>query len=107
MTLCWTAISGPGCSGALQFSTFLEILFYGYAFGALISIGAVLLEEMTYRRYSRARHVAKLILYCFLEHFPHRQLNMFWRLQGMWQFVRGDMEWKEMRRIGIQHSPSQ
>jgi cellulose synthase/poly-beta-1,6-N-acetylglucosamine synthase-like glycosyltransferase len=103
----YISILGAWLLGALQFSTFLEILFYGYAFAALISIGAVLLEEMTYRRYSRGRHVAKLILYCFLEHFPYRQLNMLWRLQGMWQFVRGDMEWKEMRRIGIQHSLSQ
>ena len=87
--------------GALQLSTFMEILFYGYAFATLISIGAVLLEEMTYRRYSRGRHVAKLILYCFIEHFPYRQLNLIWRLQGMWQFARGDMAWKEMKRAGI------
>ena len=87
--------------GALQFSTFVEIMFYGYAFATLISIGAVLLEEMTYRRYNRGRHVAKLIFYCFVEHLPYRQLNMAWRLQGMWQFIRGDMEWREMKRIGI------
>lgn len=85
----------------LQTATFLKIMFYGYAFATLISIGAVLLEEMTYRRYNHWKHVAKLILYCFIEHFPYRQLNMIWRLQGMWQYVRGDMEWGEMKRIGI------
>jgi cellulose synthase/poly-beta-1,6-N-acetylglucosamine synthase-like glycosyltransferase len=98
----YVCIGSAWMLGALQFSTFMEILFYGYAFATLISIGAVLLEEMTYRRYSRGRHVAKLIFYCFVEHFPYRQLNMVWRLQGMWQFARGDMAWREMKRTGIQ-----
>ena len=32
----------------------------------MISIGSVLLEEITYRRYSRWQDVARLIGYCFL-----------------------------------------
>jgi hypothetical protein len=92
---------------ALRFVVFFEIMFYGYAFATLISIGAILLEEMTYRRYNRWRHVAKLILYCFIEHFPYRQMNMWWRLQGMWQYFKGDMEWKEAKRIGITCAPAQ
>lgn len=92
---------------ALRFSLFLKIMFYGYAFATLISIGAILLEEMTYRRYSRWRHVAELILYCFIEHFPYRQMNMLWRLQGIWQYFKGDMEWKEAKRIGIPYAAAQ
>jgi cellulose synthase/poly-beta-1,6-N-acetylglucosamine synthase-like glycosyltransferase len=93
-------------TGGLRVGSFLEIIFYGFAFATMISIGAVLLEEMTYRRYNRWSNVAKLILFCFVEHFPYRQLNMIWRIQGMWQYVRGDMEWRELKRIGLSAATS-
>jgi cellulose synthase/poly-beta-1,6-N-acetylglucosamine synthase-like glycosyltransferase len=76
-------------------------LFFGYAFATLISVGSILLEEMTYRRYVRSREVARLLVYCLLEHFPYRQLTMIWRLQGMWQYLRGDVQWRPMKRKGF------
>ena len=90
--------------GVLSRSFFLQFLLFGYAFATLISIGSVLLEEMTYRRYNRWRDVARLLIYCLFEHFPYRQLTMVWRLQGIWQYLRGDLQWRELKRVGI--SPS-
>lgn len=87
--------------GLLSHQFFLMFLLFGYAFATLISIGSVLLEEMTYRRYNRARDVARLLLYCLFEHFPYRQLTMIWRLQGIWQYLRGDLQWREMKRTGL------
>ncbi|HET7209632.1 MAG TPA: glycosyltransferase [Terriglobales bacterium] len=75
-------------------------LIFGYAFSTLISIGSVLLEEMTYRRYTQSREVARLLVYCLFEHFPYRQITMIWRLQGIWQYLRGDFEWRELKRTG-------
>ncbi|HKT23924.1 MAG TPA: glycosyltransferase [Terriglobales bacterium] len=88
-------------TGGLNLVNFLQVIFYGYAFATMISVGAVLLEEMTYRRYNRWTNVARLILFCFVEHFPYRQLNMIWRIQGMWQYIKGDMEWRELKRTGL------
>jgi cellulose synthase/poly-beta-1,6-N-acetylglucosamine synthase-like glycosyltransferase len=79
----------------------LLFLIFGYAFATMISVGSVLLEEMTYRRYTRLREVARLLVFCLLEHFPYRQLTMIWRLQGMWQYLRGDVQWREMKRTGF------
>jgi cellulose synthase/poly-beta-1,6-N-acetylglucosamine synthase-like glycosyltransferase len=86
--------------GLLSRQFLLLFLVFGYAFATLISIGAVLLEEMTYRRYSDWREVARLLLYCLVEHFPYRQLTMIWRLQGLWQYLRGDLKWAEIKRAG-------
>jgi cellulose synthase/poly-beta-1,6-N-acetylglucosamine synthase-like glycosyltransferase len=90
--------------GVLSKSFFLQFLLFGYAFATLISIGSVLLEEMTYRRYNRWRDVARLLTYCLFEHFPYRQLTMVWRLQGIWQYLRGDLQWHEVKRVGISAS---
>jgi cellulose synthase/poly-beta-1,6-N-acetylglucosamine synthase-like glycosyltransferase len=87
--------------GVLNNVMFLRFLIYGYAFATLISIGAVLLEEITFRRYNRMRDVVVLILFCFLEHFPYRQLHLIWRLQGIWQYWRGDFDWKPLKRAGF------
>ncbi len=87
--------------GLLGKQFLMLFLIFGYAFATMISVGSVLLEEMTYRRYSQLREVARLLLYCLLEHFPYRQLTMIWRLQGTWQYLRGDLKWRELKRTGF------
>jgi cellulose synthase/poly-beta-1,6-N-acetylglucosamine synthase-like glycosyltransferase len=87
--------------GDLNHDFFVQFLIFGYAFATVISIGAVLQEELTYKRYSDWQDVARLVTYCFLEHFPYRQLHMVWRLQGLWQYMRGDMAWKPLARKGL------
>ena len=89
------------CLHAIHRVFFMEFLVYGYLFAAMISVGAVLQEEVTYRRYNEWRDVARLVCFCFLEQFPYRQMYLVWRLQGTWQFVRGDMEWRQIERVGI------
>jgi len=89
------------CFGALSREFFLQFMFFGYAFATVISIGAVLQEEITYKRYNDWQDVARLLTYCFLEHFPYRQLHMIWRLQGLWQYLRGDNTWRPLTRKGL------
>ena len=87
--------------GFLSREFFLQFLIFGYAFATVISIGSVLQEEITYKRYNDWRDVVRLVSYCFFEHFPYRQLHMIWRLQGLWQYLRGDHEWKPVKRKGL------
>jgi cellulose synthase/poly-beta-1,6-N-acetylglucosamine synthase-like glycosyltransferase len=89
------------CFGALSREFFLQFMLFGYAFATVISIGAVLQEEITYKRYNDWQDVARLLSYCFLEHFPYRQLHMVWRLQGLWQYLRGDNTWRPLTRKGL------
>lgn len=90
--------------GVLNRDFFLQFLLFGYAFATAISIGSVLQEELTYRRYNDWRDVARLVMYCFLEHFPYRQIQVYWRLQGMWQYLKGDNTWKSIKRNGLESS---
>jgi cellulose synthase/poly-beta-1,6-N-acetylglucosamine synthase-like glycosyltransferase len=92
--------------GVLSWEFFLQFLLFGYAFATVISIGSVLQEELTYKRYNDWQDVVRLVSYSFLEHFPYRQLNMIWRLQGLWQYLRGDMVWRPMKRQGLQPAGS-
>jgi cellulose synthase/poly-beta-1,6-N-acetylglucosamine synthase-like glycosyltransferase len=87
--------------GVLSREFFLQFLIFGYAFATVISIGSVLQEEITYKRYNDWKDVVRLVSYCFFEHFPYRQLHMIWRLQGIWQYFRGDYVWKPLKRKGL------
>jgi cellulose synthase/poly-beta-1,6-N-acetylglucosamine synthase-like glycosyltransferase len=87
--------------GMLSRGFFLQFLVFGYAFATMISIGSVLQEEITYKRYNDWKDVARLISFCFLEHFPYRQLHMLWRLQGLWQYLRGNNDWGALKRKGF------
>lgn len=79
----------------------LQFLIFGFAFATVISIGSVLQEEITYRRYKDWKDVARFVSYCFFEHFPYRQLHMLWRLQGLWQYFRGEHNWNQPKRKGL------
>jgi cellulose synthase/poly-beta-1,6-N-acetylglucosamine synthase-like glycosyltransferase len=90
------------CFGVLSGLFLLQFVIFGYGFATVISFGSVLQEELTYKRYNDWQDVARLVSYCFLEHFPYRQLHMIWRLQGIWQYLRGDLAWRPLKRQGIQ-----
>lgn len=97
----YASMALAGILGVLSGNFLVLFLLFGYAFATLISIGAVLKEEITYRRYNRWGDVLRLVLYCFLEHFPYRQLHMIWRLQGFWRQWRGDTAWDSVKRAGF------
>lgn len=97
-----TTIILAACLGVLSREFFLQFLLFGLAFATVISIGSVLQEEITYKRYNDWQDVVRLVSYCFLEHFPYRQLHMIWRLQGLWQYLRGDYVWKPLKRKGLE-----
>ena len=97
----YVSIAVAASLGLLGRHFLILFLIFGYAYATLISVGSVMLEEMNYRRYNRSREAARLLLYCLLEHFPYRQLTMIWRLQGMWQYLRGDLKWRPMNRAGF------
>ena len=89
------------CLGVLSKAFCLQFLLFGFAFATMISIGSVLQEEITYKRYNDWKDVARLVSYCFFEHFPYRQMHMIWRLQGIWQYIRGDHVWRPLKRKGL------
>ncbi len=78
------------------------LLFFAAAIGyALVtSLWAVLLEEVSFRKYPRRSDLLKLLWFSVLEPFGYRQLTVFFRVQSFWSYFRGNMRWGEMTREG-------
>jgi cellulose synthase/poly-beta-1,6-N-acetylglucosamine synthase-like glycosyltransferase len=75
-------------------------LLLALAYGAFLSVGAVLLEELTYRRYPSFRDLMTLLLYALLENIGYRQLMLAFRFQGVVGFLRGIRQWDKVVHVG-------
>lgn len=87
--------------GLLSIDYLLAFLAVTFSFGVAISVGALLLEELELRRYPRTRDMAMLFFAAIFENFGYRQLNNFWRVRGLWEYLRGVKSWGVMTRRGF------
>ena len=69
--------------------------------GIVLSIASVVLEELSFRRYSRWRDLIHLFWLALIENFGYRQLNAFWRIRGFVSKIRGVSSWGAMERRGF------
>ena len=78
-------------------------LFFSVAllYGVLLSAWAILLEEITFRRYRHRADVLRLLFYAVVEGFGYRQITLWFRLKAFWKVLRGDTRWGAMRREGF------
>lgn len=88
-------------TGVLSTDYLLAFLAVSFTFGVVISVGALALEESELRRFPRARDLVLLTAVAVLENFGYRQLNNFWRLRGVWQYLRRSQSWGTMTRKGF------
>jgi cellulose synthase/poly-beta-1,6-N-acetylglucosamine synthase-like glycosyltransferase len=84
----------PGATAALFFTVSI-------AFGILLSISAILLEEFTLRRYPSPGDVLRLLMAAVLENFGYRQITTLWRARGLIDALRGKKGWGVMERRGF------
>jgi len=95
-----TAVAGWAFGGRyVQFSLLLTAALIVY--GSLLSMGSVLFEEWSMKRYTRLSDTARMFVYALSESFWYRPLMTVWRLEGFIQAVRGKRHgWGEMARKG-------
>ncbi|MDQ6819180.1 MAG: glycosyltransferase [Actinomycetota bacterium] len=79
------------------------LLFFAVAIlsGVLLSLSAVLLEDLAFRRYGRLRELFLLIGMAVLENFGYRQILTIYRVRGFFAYLRGDTAWGTIRRAGF------
>ena len=84
-------------------NTDAAVIFFiaSFVFGLLLSAVALLLEEISFNVYPKFRHTLTLFLVVMLENFGYRQLNSFWRLEGMILWMTGKQSsWGNIKRVG-------
>jgi cellulose synthase/poly-beta-1,6-N-acetylglucosamine synthase-like glycosyltransferase len=86
--------------GQLDKPFVLLFLVLAILLGVLNSIVAVLLEVANMHRYQGFKAFLRLMATAVLENFGYRQLTLWWRLRGTFDYLRGRRSWGQMKRAG-------
>ncbi len=68
--------------------------------GLVLSISSLVLEETVFHKYPKWTHVLRFVMLSIVETIGYRQMNSWWRIQGLWQAFRKQNAWGAMTRTG-------
>ena len=82
---------------------FALFMLLSVGYGTLLSMGSVVLEEITQGRYPKLRHVLVLMLFAVIENVGYRQVVTFFRAAGVLQAFRGRRwnRWEVVEHEGL------
>jgi cellulose synthase/poly-beta-1,6-N-acetylglucosamine synthase-like glycosyltransferase len=84
--------------GFLNWKYFGLMIAVSVLFGVAVTLLAVLLNDVTSRRYMRGPDLILLVAVAILENFGYRQLNSMWGCVGTVQAMTGKGGWGSMKR---------
>ncbi|MEF8817002.1 MAG: glycosyltransferase [Salinibacter sp.] len=90
--------------GALSLPFTVAFLLVAFGVGTALSLTAVVLEELSFRRYKRTGDLLQLFGLPLVEAFGYRPLNAWWRMRGLWSYFRSEEGWGVMERAGFNTS---
>jgi cellulose synthase/poly-beta-1,6-N-acetylglucosamine synthase-like glycosyltransferase len=64
----------------------------------LFSCGALLIEEIAFRRYPKFKDLIKMMFYSVLMTLGYNQINVYWKILGHIDYIRNDDSWGVMVR---------
>jgi cellulose synthase/poly-beta-1,6-N-acetylglucosamine synthase-like glycosyltransferase len=86
--------------GILNVEFFLLFLLMAVVYGIFLSVAAILMEELSFRRYPSWEDLSKLILFGILENFGYRQMLSLFKVMSFWSFLTNRRLWGRMEREG-------
>lgn len=88
-------------AGRAEWPFVIAFLSVAVILGGALSLSAVALEELSFRRYPRLSDLLRLFSLALLENFGYRQLSAWWRLKGTISAIRGVEGWGHTVRKGF------
>jgi cellulose synthase/poly-beta-1,6-N-acetylglucosamine synthase-like glycosyltransferase len=101
----YSVTTAAALTGVLHWEHYRVLLTAGVLLGAASSLLAVLLDDVTVRRYPRTRELSALILSSLIENLGYRQLTAWWGCVGTWQSLRGGGTWGSIKRKDLSQRP--
>ena len=90
--------------GILNTWFFLLFLAAAILYGVFLSVAAILLEEISFRRYPSWLDLTKLLVFGILENFGPRQVLSFFKIQAFWGVLMRRRAWGRMERTGFREA---
>ncbi|MCG1010313.1 glycosyltransferase family 2 protein [Salinicoccus sp. ID82-1] len=93
--------------GTLYVEMALMLMLALILYGSIFSSFSLLLEAWTTKNYTRPRTILAMVLLALSETFWYRPLTLFWRLEGIYNFMRKNHDWGRMERQGLGRGKTQ
>jgi cellulose synthase/poly-beta-1,6-N-acetylglucosamine synthase-like glycosyltransferase len=87
--------------GIVNMQFFLLFLCAAILYGVFLSVAAVLLEELAFRRYPSWLDLTKLLFFGIVENFGYRQMLSLFKVKGFLDFLLRRGTWGRMERTGF------
>ena len=87
--------------GAVGIGPFFAFFLLASVLGVLLSLLALFMEELAFKRYPNVNDLMRLLAAAVLENFGYRQYLSLVRAKGLLDWARGQKAWGAMERSGI------
>ena len=84
--------------GLLQFNIFIIYLIIAFLLGCTLSLGSILLEQVSFCKYTSLKDTLMLALFGVLENLGYRQLTILFRIEGILKFKKLRHSWGTIER---------
>ncbi|MEK7388784.1 MAG: glycosyltransferase [Elusimicrobiota bacterium] len=86
---------------AVGLPAFLAFFMLATVLGVLLSLLALFMEELAFKRYPKVKDLLRLLAAAVLENFGYRQYLSLVRAKGLVDWIRGKKAWGAMERAGL------
>jgi cellulose synthase/poly-beta-1,6-N-acetylglucosamine synthase-like glycosyltransferase len=73
-----------------------------FLYGVVLSTLSVCLEELSFKKYKKVKHLIILIIASLLENFGYKQMTSFWRFKGFIEYYMGKRDWDKLEKKGFE-----
>lgn len=94
----YLALIGYIAQNMANYRVMLLILGASLLVEIFFSCGALLIEEIAFRRYPKFKDLVKMMFYSVLMTLGYNQINVYWKILGHIDYIRNDDSWGVMVR---------
>ena len=84
--------------GVVDLHFMISFFLLAVLYGTILSVGALLLEENTFRKYPKVSQIMKLFLYSVIDNFGYRQLNSIYKVEATLGYRKNKSSWGSIKR---------
>ncbi len=88
--------------GIVDLKFMISFFLVAILYGIILSTGALLMEENTFRKYPKISQILKLYLYAILDNFGYRQLNTIFKFEATFGYRKNKSSWGSIKRRGFE-----
>lgn len=86
------------CLKIINIQFFIGFYVLSVLYGIMLSIGALMLEEYTFKKYPSIIQLIQLLFYAIIDNFGYRQINTLFKVEALLTYRKNKHSWGKIKR---------